>query len=284
MDLARLATASARPQRPARGRSPAGPWPAPSRARPPGAPPARTLDAAACDATVIPIITGHVDWALADHLISLAVLPWAVAHTPAAPPSPASDPCRPARLIRRPRPAAVPAQPRRPRGVLTPEALDRLRQLVIQHATGLLSGPHGLAAQHRTRTLAHPFTGRSQPLDVGTPTPIVPPHLRRAVTLRDQHCRFPGCTQPPAVCQIHHLTPRATRRPHQPWPTWPAVPVPPPDRHPPLGLDPDLPRRRHHHRRQPRRPHPAQPQPAAAGASSLDPGLGVVGERPYAHG
>jgi hypothetical protein len=80
---------------------------------------------------------------------------------------------------------------------------------VIQHATGLLSGPAGLAAQLRTQTLARPFTGRSQPLDLGTPTPIIPPHLRRAVTLRDQHCQFPGCTQPPAVCQIHHLTPRA---------------------------------------------------------------------------
>ena len=81
---------------------------------------------------------------------------------------------------------------------------------MIQHATSLLSGPTGLAAQQRARTLDHPFTGRSQPLDVGTPTPVIPPHLRRAVTLRDQHCRFPGCTQPPAVCQIHHLTPRAT--------------------------------------------------------------------------
>jgi hypothetical protein len=65
------------------------------------------------------------------------------------------------------------------------------------------------AAQLRTRTLDRPFTARSQPLDLGTPTPIIPPHLRRAVTLRDQHCQFPGCTQPPAVCQIHHLTPRA---------------------------------------------------------------------------
>ncbi|HEY2280409.1 MAG TPA: HNH endonuclease signature motif containing protein [Streptosporangiaceae bacterium] len=80
---------------------------------------------------------------------------------------------------------------------------------MIQHATGLLSGPAGLAAQLRTRTLDRPFTSRSQPLDVAPPTPVIPPHLRRAVTLRDQHCRFPGCTQPPAVSQLHHLTPRA---------------------------------------------------------------------------
>ena len=29
------------------------------------------------------------------------------------------------------------------------------------------------------------------------------------MTLRDQHCRFPGCAQPPSVCQVHHLTRRA---------------------------------------------------------------------------
>jgi hypothetical protein len=35
------------------------------------------------------------------------------------------------------------------------------------------------------------------------------PYNGRAVTIRDQHCRFPGCTQPPSVCQIQHLRPRA---------------------------------------------------------------------------
>ena len=91
---------------------------------------------------------------------------------------------------------------------------------MIQHATGLLSGPGGLAAQLRARTLGHPFAGRSQPLDVGTPTPVIPPHLRRAVNLRDQHCRFPGCIQPPSVCQVHHLNPRAQTAPPA-WATWP---------------------------------------------------------------
>jgi uncharacterized protein DUF222 len=162
--------------------------------------------AAACDATVIPVITGHPDWSLAGRLIALAVPPWPPAHTAASPPSPASDPPSP------PGPSG-PASPTGSAGLITPAVRDRLRQLVIAHALGLLSGPAGLAAELRTRTLGHPFTGRSQPLDVGTPTPVVPPHLRRAVTLRDQHCRFPGCTQPPAVCQIHHLTPRAAGGP-----------------------------------------------------------------------
>ncbi len=34
-------------------------------------------------------------------------------------------------------------------------------------------------------------------------------HLRRAVTIRDRHCRFPGCDQPAAACQPHHLIPRS---------------------------------------------------------------------------
>jgi hypothetical protein len=100
-----------------------------------------------------------------------------------------------------------------PGSVLNPEVYQRLRDLVLQHATGLLSGPTGLAAALRAQALSHPFTGPSQPLDLGTPTPIIPPHLRRAVALRDRHCQFPGCWQPPAACQIHHLRRRAHNGP-----------------------------------------------------------------------
>jgi hypothetical protein len=32
---------------------------------------------------------------------------------------------------------------------------------------------------------------------------------RRAVITRDRHCAFPGCHQPPAACQVHHLIPRS---------------------------------------------------------------------------
>ncbi len=116
-------------------------------------------DAAACDATVIPVVTGQVDMAAADGLTGLAQ--------------------------------------------------EQMRDLLLREAVTLLSGPRGLAAQLRTNALDYPFNSRSQPLDLGTPTPIIPAALRRAVTLRDKHCRFPGCHQPPSTCQVHHLRPRA---------------------------------------------------------------------------
>jgi hypothetical protein len=49
------------------------------------------------------------------------------------------------------------------------------------------------------------MAGRSQPLDVGRRTPVVPPALRRAVIVRDRVCRFPGCDRPRTWCDAHHV-------------------------------------------------------------------------------
>ncbi len=85
------------------------------------------------------------------------------------------------------------------------------RALIITRAADLLSGPGGLTALLRQNLpgAGTAVTSRSLPLDVGAATPTIPGHLRRAVTLRDRHCRFPGCDQPPAACQPHHIVPRA---------------------------------------------------------------------------
>ena len=69
----------------------------------------------------------------------------------------------------------------------------------------MVSGPGGLASCLRGTLLAAPFSTPSQPLDIGRTTRTIPPHLRTAVTLRDQHCQFPRCTQPASVCEVHHL-------------------------------------------------------------------------------
>ncbi len=43
------------------------------------------------------------------------------------------------------------------------------------------------------------------PLNVGRTKRVVPPHLRRAVELRDQTCVFAGCAAPRHWCDVHHL-------------------------------------------------------------------------------
>jgi hypothetical protein len=47
--------------------------------------------------------------------------------------------------------------------------------------------------------------GGSEPLDVGRRTSVVPGPMRRAVIVRDGHCRFPSCDRPPPWCDAHHI-------------------------------------------------------------------------------
>lgn len=47
--------------------------------------------------------------------------------------------------------------------------------------------------------------GPSEPLDVGRISRSVPPALRRALTIRDRGCAFPGCNRPPRRCDAHHV-------------------------------------------------------------------------------
>lgn len=47
--------------------------------------------------------------------------------------------------------------------------------------------------------------GRSEPLEAGRRTPVVPASLRRAVVVRDGGCRFPGCDRPQGWCDAHHV-------------------------------------------------------------------------------
>jgi hypothetical protein len=49
------------------------------------------------------------------------------------------------------------------------------------------------------------MAGRSEPLDVGRRTPVVSSGMRRAVIVRDRHCRFPGCDRPHTWCDAHHV-------------------------------------------------------------------------------
>jgi hypothetical protein len=46
---------------------------------------------------------------------------------------------------------------------------------------------------------------RSEPLDVGRRSKVVPAPMRRAVIVRDGRCRFPGCDRPHTWCDAHHI-------------------------------------------------------------------------------
>jgi len=55
-------------------------------------------------------------------------------------------------------------------------------------------------------TVSRVVTGpRSEVLDVGRARRTVPPPMRRALLVRDDGCRFPGCNRPPGWCDAHHI-------------------------------------------------------------------------------
>ncbi|MGY2743525.1 DUF222 domain-containing protein [Arthrobacter sp. UYCu723] len=48
--------------------------------------------------------------------------------------------------------------------------------------------------------------GDGRILDIGRASRIFPPHIRKALTARDQGCAFPGCTIPAPWCEAHHIS------------------------------------------------------------------------------
>jgi hypothetical protein len=153
--------------------------------------------AVACDATIIPVVTSGIDPAALDDLVNLCL--HYAGHGPhCGPPPPPGPAAQPAQRATEPGPAS----PRPP----TPQGLEILRHAIIGKAVDLVSGPGGLASFLRTRQLGARLAGPSLPLDVGHSADI-PAAIRRAVILRDQHCRWAGgCDQPASACEVHHVT------------------------------------------------------------------------------
>jgi hypothetical protein len=54
------------------------------------------------------------------------------------------------------------------------------------------------------------------PLSLGQRVRLVSAPLRRAITARDQRCRFPGCDMPPAYTEAHHVQPWQDGGPTEP--------------------------------------------------------------------
>ena len=139
----------------------------------------------ACDAMLIPVVTGDLDLAAVDVLIELCVQ---YDH------------------LRRQAPAA-PGQDAA-RGDRAGQVLAMLEHQILAAVLQIVSGPGGVASFLRRNLLGKGLNGPSLPLDVGQ-TDDIPVHLRRLVALRDQHCQFPGgCDQPAAGCEPHHVVHR----------------------------------------------------------------------------
>jgi len=147
----------------------------------------RDADAIACDALIVPVVTGSPDWTAICHMIALVRRAYN---------SDGNDP------IGGPRPAS-PGAPGQP--PLPPEAWEALQRALARLAIQFVSGPQALASALRRTLLAAPLNGKSVPLDIGY-SDSIPESIRRAVILRDQHCAWPGgCHRRPASCDVHHV-------------------------------------------------------------------------------
>jgi hypothetical protein len=140
----------------------------------------KDADAAACDAQTVPVVTGTVNPAVIDQMIDLA------------------------RTAGEAIGLGQPGPEDRRSGALSPQAWRALRYAIARLAVDLVSGPHGIAAILRRGLLDQPYNTPSLPLDIGY-SDSIPWHIRRAVTLRDKHCAWPGCGRPAAYCDVHHL-------------------------------------------------------------------------------
>jgi Domain of unknown function (DUF222) len=168
-----------------------------------------------CDAQIVPVVTGRIDPGVLNRLAAALLHgtpPWPGQDGNAAPaafgPTTTSRPG----LDSQPRPDGQPTASDQAGGTGAARwarAERTARRMIVQAAADLLSGPGGLASCLRTRLAPGTVASVSLPLDVGALTETIPVHLRRAVAVRDRGCRFPGCDQPVAACQPHHIVPRA---------------------------------------------------------------------------
>jgi hypothetical protein len=97
-----------------------------------------------------------------------------------------------------------------PHLLMTMTAADLFDPAVVHGAARLGFGPWLTEAQARhvscdadlTPLLLNPH---GQPLDMGRRKRLAPPHIRRALTVRDEHCIFAGCYAPHYWCDVHHV-------------------------------------------------------------------------------
>ena len=131
-------------------------------------------EAIACDALIVPIVTGTPNWDLISEMITLVTD--AYNHASATPGTP-----------------------------LPAEAWQALQYALARRAIQFVSGPGAFASALRRALLDAPLNGKSVILDVGY-ADTIPESIRRAVMARDKGCAWPGgCNRRPAQCDVHHV-------------------------------------------------------------------------------
>jgi Domain of unknown function (DUF222) len=131
-------------------------------------------EAAACDALIVPIVTGSPNWALISEMITLVTDAYHHASATAGAPLP-------------------------------PQAWEALQYALARLAIQFVSGPGALASALRRSLLGAPLNTKSVILDIGY-SDTIPDSIRRAVIARDKRCAWPGgCHRRPAACDVHHV-------------------------------------------------------------------------------
>ena len=134
----------------------------------------RDAEAVACDALLVPVVTGSPDWALISEMITLVTE--AYNHAGAKPGTP-----------------------------LPPQAWEALQYTMARLAIQFVSGPGAIASALRRALLDAPLNGKSVILDVGY-SDTIPESIRKAVIARDKGCAWPGgCNRRPAAGDVHHV-------------------------------------------------------------------------------
>ncbi len=133
----------------------------------------KDAQAAACDALIVPVVTGSPDWDLIGEMITLVTD--AYNHAGRAPGTP-----------------------------LPPEAWQALQYALARRAIRFVSGPGALASALRRTLLGKPLNTKSAILDIGY-ADTIPDYIRKAVIARDKGCAWPGCNRRPAACDVHHV-------------------------------------------------------------------------------
>jgi hypothetical protein len=134
----------------------------------------KDAEAVACDALIVPVVTGSPNWDLITEMITLVTD--AYNHASATPGTP-----------------------------LPAEAWEALQYALARRAIRFVSGPGALASALRRSLLGKPLNTRSAILDIGY-ADTIPDAIRKAVIARDKGCAWPGgCSRRPAQCDVHHV-------------------------------------------------------------------------------